>query len=279
MEKIRPNIFNYTEPRTFLNDVFGYKNSLNPAFSARAWSKLMGFKAHTTLVYLLKGQRRIRPQHINSLLKGLRLEENEAQYFGNLVHFHNCSSDMELNYYETKLKSLHPQKEFSFVELEQFRSISNWHHMAILEMTLLNDFKNDPQWISQRLNNKITPAQVTDSIERLLNLGLLMEDDGKLIKTQARLMTPKNRTSEAIRQHHKQVLQLAYEATDKQNLDQRYYNSCAMTVDAKNLKEATDLIISFRSQMAKLMEKSQGDQTYQLSIQFFNLTDGKILKE
>ena len=140
-------------------------------------------------------------------------------------------------------------------------------------MTQLKGFKNDPKWIAERLGNKITSYQVKEALDRLIALNILKGEGNKLVKTRARLTTPKNKTSESIKEHHKQVLNLALEAIEKQNLDKRYYNSCAMTVDSSKLKEAVDLIIESRGQMAKLMEKSQGDQTYQLGIQFFRLTD------
>lgn len=269
----RPIVFNYLEPRTFLQDVLGYKCFKNPSFSARAWARQMGLKTHSMLVYLLNGQRRVLLKHTEFLFRAMDLAENEAAYFSNLVQFHNCKTLTEQKFYESQLKALHPNNELAFVELEQFKLVSDWYHMAILEMTSLADFKNDPHWISRRLENKVTSYQVKEAVNRLVNEGLLRIDGEKLVKTHARLMTSKSRTSESIREHHKQVLQLALDATDKQDLTQRYYNSCAMTVDSSKLKEAVDLIVKFRGEMARLMESSSGDQTYQLGIQFFRLTD------
>jgi len=269
----QPEVYNYSEPQSFLRDTLGYKCAKNPSFSVRAWARQMGLKAHASLVFLLNGRRQIRLQHLPFLIKGLNLDEPQAKYFSDLVHFHNSKTCREQEFYERQLKAQHPSHEFSFVDLEKFRSIANWYHMAILEMTELADFENDPHWICERLENKLTVYQVHEAVERLLNLGLLKLEDGRLAKTEAHFMTPKNRTSESIKEHHKQILELAITAADQQDLDERYYNSCAMTIDSSKIKEATELILEFRTRFASLIEKPKGNETYQLSVQFFRLTN------
>ena len=53
----QPKVYNYSDPQSFLRDSLGYKCAKNPGFSVRAWARLMGLKAHATLVFLLNGQR------------------------------------------------------------------------------------------------------------------------------------------------------------------------------------------------------------------------------
>jgi uncharacterized protein (TIGR02147 family) len=106
-------------------------------------------------------------------------------------------------------------------------------------------------------------------------LNLLRVENGRYIKTNERLTTPNDRASECIREHHKQVMQNGFKAIEEQDISERVLNSCAMTIDAGKMNEAKELILKFRQDMAKLMEKPSGDETYQLSIQFFKLTDKK----
>src|SRR5688572_7095633 len=98
-----PQIYNYSEPRGFLRDTLGHKCSKNPSFSVRAWARQMGLKTHSSLVFLLNGQRKIRPQHLQFLLKGLNLSKDEEKYFSGLVQFHNSTSPIEQEYFESQL--------------------------------------------------------------------------------------------------------------------------------------------------------------------------------
>ena len=151
-----PNIFNYSNPRGFLVDSFEAIKRSNPNYSVRAWSLKMGFKGHTSLLFLMNGSRKIRPQHIPNILRGIRLSDLEQLYFQSLVHLVSSENPSDKALYERVLQDLHPSKKFSYLELDQFRVISDWQHMAILEMVALEDFKNDSRWISKRLGKKIS---------------------------------------------------------------------------------------------------------------------------
>jgi uncharacterized protein (TIGR02147 family) len=272
LQVLIPSVYNYHDPQDFLRDMHDYKRNTNPHFSVRSWAKQMGLKGHTSLVFFLKGERQIRAQHCEFLFRGIKLDDNQKDYLSSLVHLKNASSDMETNYYESKLKVLHPAKNFSYIDLDKFRVIADWSFMAILEMTGLKDFNPNPIWIAARLNNLVSPEKVTNVLNRLLGMGLLKIENGIYIKTNERLTTPKDRPSESIREHHKQVLSNAIAAIDVQDVSERSYDSCTMTIDKSRINEAKELIQKFRSEMAKLMEKDKGDETYQLSVQFFKLT-------
>jgi len=279
MLEMQPLVFNYSDPSNYLRDLFEAKQKSNPLFSVRAWAQQMGLKSHSALVFFLKGQRKIRPVHVHTLLKGMKLSEEEEKFWSALVHLQSAEGDQEKNFYLNQLKSLHPAKDFCILENEKFRLVSDWLHMAILEMTRLKDFQSSPVWIQKRLAFHVELHQIEEAINRLVNLKLLKIENGQYIKTNERLTTPKDRASEAIREHHKQVLRNGFEAIDQQDISERMFNSCAMTIDASKLNDAKDLIRKFREDLSKLMEKSEGDETYQLSVQFFKLTQSNKTQE
>jgi uncharacterized protein (TIGR02147 family) len=233
----------------------------------------MGFRCHSSLVLLLNGNRKIRPEHFDRLNRGLKLSGDEEAYFRTLVHFRAASSEKEKSHFEARLKLLSPDREQTLLDTERFRSIADWIHMAILEMTELKDFEPNSCWIAKRLKNKVKEEEVTSAIDRLLQLGLLEWRDGYLVKTNANLTTPRDRASECIREHHRQVLRNAITAIDEQDVSERVLNSSTLTIDVSRLPEAKELILKFREDMGKLLEKRNGDETYQLSVQLFKLTE------
>lgn len=267
-----PTVFAYTDVSHYLRDVLDAKKRTNPLFSMRAWAKQMGFRCHTSLVFLLSGKRKVKPDHLGYLTRGLRLSNDEELYLTTLVHLGCAASMSEKAHYESRLQLLKPTQEDALLDVEKFRLVADWIHMAILEMTLLHDFEPSAAWIQKRLKFNVSLEQIREATDRLLQLGLLIWSDGHLIKSNARLTTPKDRASECIREHHRQVLGNAIEAIEGQTIQERVYNSCTMTIDPSRLPEAKELIEKFRADMAKLMEKTHGQETYQLSVQFFKLT-------
>ena len=270
-----PRIYSYSEPHFFLRDVLRHKKALNPLFSVRAWSKHMGFRCHSSLVLLLNGKRPVRPEHLAYLNRGLRLEGDEEKYLRLLIHSRATKSEVERADIEARLKLLVPSKSEGLLDCEKFNLIADWMHMAILEMTKLKDFQSRVPWIAARLKPRRPTDEVSAAINRLLQLGLLERRAGKLVKTNERLSTSKNRGSESIREHHRQVLKNDSQAIDGQSIEERIFNSCAMTIKTNRLKEAQELISKFRADMAKLLEADDGDETYQLSIQLFKITQSQ----
>lgn len=267
------DIYSFSEPRDFLNAVLEDKKNKNPRFSARSWAQKMGFKNHTSLLLLLNGKRPIRSEHVQKINSSLGLENEEETYFRLLVQRSTCSDPSEKRDIENRLRVLNPAIEQTLIDTNRFRSIAGWLHMALLEMTELSDFKDDPSWIQSRLKFEVSTEEINDALDRLVELGLLQASGDSLQKTSASLTTPKNRASDAIREHHRQVLDIAKISVDQQGVSERVLNSCTMTVDSSRLPEAQELILKFRKEMAKLMEASPGDETYQLSVQFFKLTE------
>lgn len=270
---MQPKIFHYTDPRHFLVDTFKFKQEKNPLFSIRALSKQMGFKCHSSLVLFFKGKRQIRPEHVGKIVQGLKITEAEAEYFSSLVSFQNAKNEAEKKHFEEQMKKLSPTKRFSILELDRFRVIADWYHMAILEMTQLKNFVPSTEWIQKNLFFKTHIQDVQMAVQRLFQLGLLKDNFGKWQKTHERLTTPSDFASESIREHHRQVLRNAIDSLESQQVDERIFNSCAMTIDTKKIPEAQNLILKFREEMSQLISQSSGDETYQLSVSFFKLTN------
>lgn len=271
-----PEVYAYSEPHVYLRDVLAYKQKQNPLFSIRAWAKQMGFQCHTSLIFFLKGQRRIRPEHVERINRGLRLEGDQEKYLRLLIQTKNVMSEKDKEDCEAQLRMLVPSPNETMLDVEKFKLVADWLHMAILEMTKLKDFKSESAWITARLKFAVPEHRVSDALNRLQQLKLLAWVDGRLVKTNDRLTTPKDRASESIREHHRQVLTNAIDAIDTQSINERCYNACTMTIDVTKMEEAKKLILKFREDMTKLLEKNEGDETYQFSMQLFKLTESKI---
>ena len=272
MDSIRPNIYLYDEARTFLRDFFAYKRREKGHFSISAWARVMGFVSPSSLTNFLNGRRKIRLDHAPMIFQGLDLDQNEKSFFRILVGLENGPSKAER---ERLLREMEELRLFSghfHCDVETFRLISEWYYMTVLSMVDLHDFEPSASWISQRLNGKISENEAQKAMDNLLQLRLLGWEGEKLVRTHHRLVTGGKGKNQAIRQHHSQVLSLAKSAIWEQPTEERFLESCALTIDVSKLEEAQKLISEFRNNMSRLTHKKGGEETYQLSVQFFKLT-------
>lgn len=268
------NIYEYLDPVDYLKAIFDLKKRHNPQYSLRAWSAKMQFKSSATIFQLLSKKKRLRPDILVNIYKGISLSPNERQYFETLVNYINEQSEKDK---ELHLNEIEKHRRFNIIKnvpLEATDIISSWYSLIIMEMINLSDFKNDPQWISTRLGNKVSAEEIDQMLDSLVAHGLLKECNGKLIKTNQRLVAGDDgKVSMAIRKNHQQLLLQASSAIDEQSIEKRYISSTAITIDSKKLPEAFELIKEFRTNLVKLIEKESGDSTYQLNVQLFSITD------
>ena len=273
---LRPDPRDYENPRDYLVDHLDWKRKINPNFSLRTWAGRMGFKNHSLLSLLLSGRREISPAHTAQLLRGLDLKTEEKKYFEALISLLAAKTDEERAFHEATVKPLlKSERRMVFKDVETFRFVSHWLHSAILEMTRLNDFQNDSEWIAKRLGDGMTATDISKAVQRLKDLNLLREDGTRLVKTNEKLSFGGERASQAVREYHRQTLLLATKAIEGQSKTERILNGFTMTIDSAQLPRAEVLIENFRQQMEALLEADPGDSTYQCNIQLFRLTRKK----
>lgn len=146
-----------------------------------------------------------------------------------------------------------------------WRTIADWYHGAILELTFLEDFESNPKWISQQLG--ISEIEARLAIKRLLRLKLLDERSGKLVKTHTQVSSAnKNITTPAHKRHQKQVLRKAIESLDSDPIEIRNMTSIIMAIDPEKISTAKKLIQNFSRDLCANLESGKRKQVYQLGV-------------
>ncbi len=265
------SVFDYIHPHKYLGDVFQEKKEKNPSFSVRAWAKQMGLSSHSSLSGWMNEKKAILSSNIETINNSLQLSGKELKYFEAIVGLHTAQG-AEKDFYEKQILLYHPSNESTLLNEQYFEIISKWLHMAILELTQQPAFENSAQWIQKRLVKQYSLEEIDEALNRLIGMGLVSVEGDKLVKTSKRLTTPKDRPHIAIQNHHREVLSLASDQISKQSVEERCYDACTLTIDSSRLDEAKQLILKFREDMCHLMEKSDGDKTYQLAVQFFRVS-------
>jgi uncharacterized protein (TIGR02147 family) len=272
---MEPRVFDYNDPVDFLNASLKVMQVKNPQFSMRAWGKQLGLGHVAMLSMVLNRKRKLLPSLSGKIseqfLKQGRFTQDESRYFDMLVLFSNASSMEEKNFYQRILSELRPDRQFSTLDLDRIRFISDWYHIAILEMTYLKDFNSDPQWIRLRLGDSVNESQVKDAIDRLIRLDLLKVTEMGLKKSQDSLESPTDIPNAALREFHAQMIRKALEALERQAIQDREVSSQTMAISKERLPEAKMMIRKFRRDMSKFLQTDQNDGVYQLNIQLFDV--------
>lgn len=180
-----------------------------------------------------------------------------------------------------EIKKLNPPSAFYKLKLKQIESVRDWHVLVVRALANSPDFKAAPQWISERLRNKISPKQARTALNLLIDRGLLEQDakTGKVTVCQDYVETSHEIPSEAIRQHHRGMLNRALEALNEQSVAERLFNSITLNFKPEDLELAKKRIVDFNRAFHEEFGHNTSDTVYQLNVQLFSHTSSPKGKE
>lgn len=255
---------------TFLSKEFEFRRSRNPRYSLRAYSRDLKIAA-PKLSQILKGKAGISPAKAQSLVKTLQLDPSEAKLFVTLVAARHSRSETAKKQAQAHLKTILASAEYGALELETFKVISDWYHLAILELTEVRGFKSTLDFISKRL--RITMEKAKEAVKRLEDLGLMKKQNSHWVQTHADMATPSGIPSQVIRDYHRQILTKAQEALENVPIPERDFSAITMTIAESQVKEAQEEIKKFRRTLTQQLtsQKDPKERVYCLSVQFFPL--------
>lgn len=168
---------------------------------------------------------------------------------------------------------LGPPITYTNVDVEQFKAISQWYHLAILNMMTLEDFKMNPLWISKKLG--ISTTEVRDAWERLITLGLINETNGFYTRTKKNLFIQTSKSELAVRKFHDQMIDKAKEElrdSGHERFDKRLITGTTITCAKEHVPLIKEKIALFQKEILALTNTAPETELYQMNLQFFPLT-------
>lgn len=273
---MKASIYLYKSATRYLLDrvVEKQKNDFN--FSIRKWSKEMGFPSHSLLAMVLQGKRNLTLKQVPFFAKGLNLSTPEKMFFQGLIQVENAKTKEEKDWCELWLSELRPSSasELKIRELDEYASISDWIHPALLALSDTRESYDDAESARIKLGSRHTAVETRVAIDRLVSLSLLKKDSAGLYRATCLRMTTKDDVAtRGVREYHKQCAILASEKITEQNRHERELQSLAIAIPSTKLPQAKELIRKFRAQFSAAMGSEHADQVYQLNLHFFRLTE------
>lgn len=244
----------------------------NSAYSMRAYARDLGLSP-SSLSKLLKKKIGLSVKKARQISKKLNFSEEHTEFFCTLVEA-NCSRHIEVQ----KLATIKLRKFDSYsniLPVDSFKLISEWYHLAILELFSIKGFKEDIEWIAQKLG--IASVEANDALERLKRLELLKVIEGKL-KPVSDFIIVKSAVPESAGQNfHSQLLRKAAQAVYEQDKDKRNVSNVILKARSSDIPLLDMRIKDFRRELSYLIEEGEGhDTVYNLGIHLVRLDQDSL---
>jgi len=261
-------------------DVLGFDDSRayvvacagSPSLGLRGLSRRAGFRSPSTLSMICRGQRRLTYSGAEKLARGLALSGRRKSYLLALVSYEHASTAEEKIEARERLLKLKSQSDETQLNLRQYRCLAVWYYPAIYEMVALVDFRPDAEWIAKKLGGQVSEAEVRRAVGDLINLGLLVQKENKLVQTETAVSTAEDVKDIAVHRYHQAMLERA-QAALAIPLDEREMNGLTVRLSSKQMPLVKEKIRKFRKELNELLSsQTDADQVYQLNVQLFPLT-------
>lgn len=235
-------------------------------YSLRSFARHLGVSP-AFLSQVVKNKRQIslrRAQQIAS-----RLEDTEAigQNFLYSVIASKTTPELPLSVSNSKK----PRERFHEIPLSVFVKVNEWYHAALGELTQLDSFESNPQWIAKRLG--LSLSQATNAINDLITAGKLKWKDEKLVSTQShtRISGAIGIPSRILREFHLAMMKRAERSIRMESTKERVFGGIVVAIDPDKLEEANERMKKFRAEMAEFLGGGKKTSVYYLSMQLFRL--------
>ena len=250
-----------------LKDELSSRCERNSRYSLRAFAHSMEVDVGA-LSRVLSGKQIPSHKLTTKFLKALGLDSAEYDHF--LTSLSEAQKKRPLQRRSPHFKMTSPHSRPTSLNHDAYRIISEWYHMAILELTFTEDFNSDPNWIAHNLGISVTESRL--AVDRLLNLGLLKMKNSRLTKTSEQLSTEdKHLTTPALKRNQKQFLEKALYSLENDKIEERNMSSMTMAIDPKKIKAAKKMIHEFNQELCKFLESGKRKRVYNLEISLYPL--------
>ncbi len=270
----------YTDYKSFLSAYANYKRTKNKHWTLGVWTKQLGLKSTSSISKVISGERLPGKKIIEKLVLYFKFSTSDEKYFRGLIAFHKVKNDPELAVAVLeKLGKEHPNGSVAILEDSTFQILSNWYSFAVREVIRAGVSFKDLSLVSSLFNFKVNVKSLSYCLRSLKKAKLIEESEsGDLFATSHRVQTQSDYASEAVKQYHEKTIALAKEAVRKISVEEREFQGTTLNINKENFLAAQEMLRNFRERFVKNFEETDGNQIYQMQIQFFPLTK-EIKKE
>ena len=191
-----------------------------------------------------------------------------------LVKFDHARTDAEKKAAYGKMISIAEAHKSKVLEGDSFRFFSDWKNPVIRELAPAMPGAK-PLALAHACREKITAAEVSETLNFLVKAGLLQKDDaGNYTQTEKSVTTgPMEVTPVAVRGMHRQMGEFALDAIEGVPQNERHFSGITLGVTHEAYDEIVQVIAECRKKVIAIATRDSAmDEVYRLNMQFFPLT-------
>jgi uncharacterized protein (TIGR02147 family) len=248
------DIFQYTDFRSWLKDVFQQLKDRDPKFSHRFILQRLSVKSSGWLADMISGRRILNRSHLLGLSRILGLGPREELYFETLADYNQAKNLLEKNRAYEKLLTFHEIPK-DIIDVDRFEYFSKWYYSVVREYLLIEPFRGDYTRLGRRIRPAISTVQARESIELLERLGFIKRLASGEFRPCAEHVKKQNNFSPVhYYQYMKTQMELGMGAMERLPKEERDISALSVTLSHDSFQIICEEIKALRQKMIQISE-------------------------
>jgi uncharacterized protein (TIGR02147 family) len=245
------------------------KKEANPSYSLRAFAR--DLKLSPSFVSrALRGEKHFSANKLKLIFRVLDVDKETQTKIKSMFIIYRMGKDFK-DLGTAKISKSH--LEFKRLPQNKLNLLTKWHHIPVLELLTVTDFKISEDQIAHRLN--ITRSMAHESLEALRALKVISLEDGQLSRKNNRMRLASSSSKPEIRSYHQSMIAKAVaelNKTDDESFSLRLVTGITFGANLEKLEAAKAILNDAIHKASKILGESSATEVYQLNLQLFPLT-------
>jgi uncharacterized protein (TIGR02147 family) len=269
-------IFEYSDYRQYLRDLFEEKKRKNPVFSHRVLAQKLGLSTSNYVMLIMQGKRNLNADLRNRMSEVFGHSSSEVDYFKEMVAFAHAKTDTEKNCHFGRMISMRKALNRKILNDAHYEYLSTWYNPVIRELVTHLEWNGDFDALAKAVRPAITAAQAKRAVQVVIECGLVTMENGTYVQTSPVVTYDMSTASIAVTNFHREMCKRALETLDSPDRDRRNMTGCTLHVSEKTFNLIRDELSRCRAQILAIAEgDDNADCVYHLNLHLFPVASPK----
>jgi uncharacterized protein (TIGR02147 family) len=265
------SVTEYEDYRIYMQDFYNERKRIS-SFSWREFTRASGFTSPTYLKLVCEGKTRLSPQGAEKVGMAMELAGFELEYFKSMVTYCHAKTDQERKIAYEAMLELASNNKVKIVDGDAFKYFQSWVHPVVRELAPVMPGAT-PSDIARRCCQGVSAAEVRESLEFMVRVGLLKKNGDTYEQADKHLKGLTSAVSLALRYMHREMAHFADESINRFAPSERNFTGLTMGISAEDYNKILQELDVCRKKVAQIALNSHGtERVYRLNLQLFPLT-------
>lgn len=265
-------LYEYQSYRKYILDYYKDRKK-NAGFTWREFAGLSGFSNPVYLKQVADGKFNLSPAAVERVAKAMDLAGTDLTYFRMMVAFdHAKSSNIQHKAYE-KMRAISGKMRRMPLKDDSFKFFNDWRHSVIRE--IVDSVPNiTPGEIAELCNPQISEEEVQESLDLMVRLGVLFEDNAGAYHQTSKVISLVDRDKKlAARNLQYEMGTFALDSLKNMPMSDRNMSGLTIGISKASYERLVYELAEFRKKVISIVTSDkETERVYRMNFQFFPLT-------